>query len=162
MNEYKKNLTLEICDFLRSREEVLAIWEGGSAATGFEDEWSDLDLITVTEQKAGDEIFEGWIASGLFTRIVRRYRVPEPTWHGMSQCFYQLKDSPEFFMRSATVAKDNPNKLTERIVTAQPECITIRSAFSQLPVRRSRIEYHRPKGLAECNRDRFCAEHRAG
>lgn len=116
MNEYKKNLTLEICDFLKNRNEVLAIWEGGSAATGFEDEWSDLDLITVTEHKAGDEIFEALdqlldSAHG----IVRRHRVPEPAWHGMSQCFYQLKDSPEFFYCDlATVDKDNPNKLTER------------------------------------------------
>ena len=116
MNEYKKNLTLEICDFLKNREEVLAIWEGGSAATGFEDEWSDLDLITVTEYKAGDEIF-GALDQLLDSThgIARRHRVPEPTWHGMSQCFYQLKDSPEFFYCDlATVEKDNPNKLTER------------------------------------------------
>ncbi len=54
---YKRELTEAMCALLKQQEQVLAIWEGGSAATGFEDEYSDLDFCIVTKRKAGDEIF---------------------------------------------------------------------------------------------------------
>ena len=115
MTEYKSRLVKELCDQLKNMPEVLAIWEGGSAATGFEDECSDLDLTIVTGGKNGDLIFA--ILDSLLDSqhgIARRFRVPEPSWHGMSQCVYLLQDSPEFFYCDiCTVEKDNPHKLSE-------------------------------------------------
>ena len=39
-----EEIRAELKVFLEGREEVLAAWEGGSAATGWLDEYSDLDL----------------------------------------------------------------------------------------------------------------------
>jgi hypothetical protein len=115
MTDYKKQLTADLCEQLKTLEEVLAIWEGGSAATGFEDDYSDLDLSIVTRHKAGDEIF-AWLDEYFEAKhgIARRFRIPEPSWHGMSQCVYLLKDSPElFYCDICAVERDNPHKLTE-------------------------------------------------
>jgi len=115
MTEYKEKLTADLCEHLKTLEEVLAIWEGGSAATGFEDAYSDLDLSIVTKHKAGDDIFA--VLDEILEQnhgIARRFRIPEPSWHGMSQCVYLLKDSPElFYCDICTVEQDNPHKLTE-------------------------------------------------
>lgn len=100
---------------LLNRTEVLAAWEGGSAATGFLDEYSDLDLGIVTEKDMADELFS--LLEDFLTAhygIKAKFRMPEPAWHGMSQCFYLLdKLPPLFYCDIAIVCKDNPHKFTE-------------------------------------------------
>lgn len=101
---------------LENRDDVVAAWEGGSAATGFLDDHSDLDLLVVLKQgvetqpvfDAMEELFEGkW-------GILTRFRMPEPAWHGLSQCFYLLdKLPPLFYCDIAVTGAENPNKLTE-------------------------------------------------
>ncbi len=95
---------------------VLAAWEGGSAATGYLDSYSDLDLIIVTQGDDADNLF-ALIDSHFETMygIIRKFRVPEPTWHGMSQCFYFLKDTGAYFYCDlAIVGQNNPAKLMEK------------------------------------------------
>lgn len=95
--------------------EVLAAWEGGSAATGFLDEYSDLDLGIVTAKDMADELFG--LMDEFFNAnygIKDKFRMPEPAWHGMSQCFYLLDKLPSlFYCDIAIVNKDNPHKFTE-------------------------------------------------
>jgi len=115
MTDYKNQLIAEMLEVLCAEDEVVAIWEGGSVATGFADEYSDLDLTIVTRNKAGNQIFA--LLDQLFKKhhgIKRKFRVPEPCWHGMSQCAYLLEDSPSlFYCDLCTVELDNPHKLTE-------------------------------------------------
>ena len=85
--------TLQPLDF------VLALWQGGSAAHGYTDEWSDLDIAVVVEDNCVQETFE--IAEKALAEIAEielKYRVPEPTWHGQSQCFWRLKETPPFLL----------------------------------------------------------------
>lgn len=100
---------------LISREGVLAAWEGGSAATGHADQYSDLDLIIITDEVSADILFEE--LKKLLKKhfgVIRQFRMPEPCWHGMSQCFYLLRDTPDFFYCDIAIAsRDNPNKFTE-------------------------------------------------
>lgn len=95
---------------------ILAAWEGGSVATGFADEYSDLDLMIVCEDDRVErcfELIEGHLAAEY--GIERRYRVPEPGWHGFSQCFYRIRGVPElFYLDISVVKKSVPDKLTER------------------------------------------------
>lgn len=102
-------------DLLYQRNDVLAAWEGGSAATGYYDEYSDLDLCIVIEGRDVESIF--LLLDEHFAKnygIQRSFRIPEPAWHGMSQCFYLLKDCPAcFYCDIAVVTRDNPNKFTE-------------------------------------------------
>ena len=108
-------LKTKLKDLLYAQPVVLAAWEGGSAATGYLDEYSDLDLVIVTEEECTEQVFS--LVDSHFSQrygIESRFRLPEPTWHGMSQCFYLLKDFPAcFYCDIAVVTKANPNKLTE-------------------------------------------------
>ncbi|MBW6515879.1 MAG: nucleotidyltransferase domain-containing protein [Candidatus Cloacimonetes bacterium] len=90
MNTLTDELRLELKEFLQHHSEIVAAWEGGSAATGYLDQYSDLDLSIVINKGNPDNIFS-ILDEFLESRygIIKRFRMPEPTWHGMSQCFYQ-------------------------------------------------------------------------
>jgi predicted nucleotidyltransferase len=110
-----QQLKTELKDLLQARDDVVAAWEGGSIATGNLDQYSDLDLLIVLSQPAQEEIF------ALLDRhfgenygVARRFRMPEPAWHGLSQCFYLLENMPPlFYCDIAVTTADNPKKLTE-------------------------------------------------
>ncbi len=94
---------------------VIAAVEGGSAATGYLDRYSDLDLEVVCE----DDAVEGIIAKMTETLeqrfgILRMFRVPEPAWHGFSQVFYQVdKVPPLYYIDFAVIKRSIPDKFTE-------------------------------------------------
>jgi predicted nucleotidyltransferase len=97
--------TLQPIDF------VFALWQGGSAAHGYTDEWSDLDIQVTVEDERVEETFsivEKALES--ISKIRFKLRVPEPTWHGHSQCFYQLEAASPFLMVDFVLMKrSNPN-----------------------------------------------------
>lgn len=98
--------TLEPIDF------VLALWQGGSEAHGTTDKWSDLDLRILVEDGVQEAVFRS-LEAGLqqFASIRSRYRVPEPTWHKHSQCFYQLVETSPFLLIDLTVMqRSTPNR----------------------------------------------------
>jgi predicted nucleotidyltransferase len=100
---------------LEGEDRVLAAWEGGSAATGYFDEYSDLDLMIVIKDKDTESIFQ-ILQDHLESKygILRMFRVPEPAWHGMSQCFYLVKNCSEFFyLDIAVIPSENQRKFTE-------------------------------------------------
>ncbi len=103
-------------ELLHKNENIIAVWEGGSAATGFEDEYSDLDLAVVCEDDAVEEIFtmiDGHLESEY--GIEDKFRLPEPAWHGFSQCYYKTGNVPKFFYFDiAVIKRSNPNKFTEK------------------------------------------------
>lgn len=109
------DIKAKLKDYLFIRQDVLAVWEGGSAATGYLDEYSDLDLCIVIGDKDVEPIFQS--LEDYFEQtygIIRQFRLPEPTWHGMSQCFYLLDKCPDlFYCDIAVVTRDNPKKFTE-------------------------------------------------
>lgn len=85
--------TLQPLDF------VLALWQGGSAAHGYTDQWSDLDIAVVVEDNCVEKTFEiVETALAEIAEIELKYRVPEPAWHGQSQCFWRLKETPPFLL----------------------------------------------------------------
>ncbi len=115
MSESVDTLKQGLKELLMTIPGVIAAWEGGSAATGRLDEYSDLDLAIVTRSVSADEVFaslEQWFQHRY--GIKRRFRLPEPTWHSMSQCFYVLEGMPDFFYCDICVVdSDNPRKFNE-------------------------------------------------
>lgn len=106
MNEFRENLIEEMKGLWRDDPTIHAVFEGGSAATGYLDEFSDLDLVVVCDDDAIDRTFSGleaFLASRHAVRI--RYCVPEPTPHGHPQRFYLLKSGPPFFYLDVLVQK---------------------------------------------------------
>lgn len=90
---------------------VRAMWEGGSAATGFLDDYSDLDLVMVVEDDRVEEafrLFESFLEAEY--GITRRFRMPEPCWHGHGQCFYFIEDCPPLYYIDLLVEKLSSNE----------------------------------------------------
>jgi predicted nucleotidyltransferase len=74
---------------------VLAVWEGGSAAFGRADAWSDLDLYVLAEDDAVELALGAAVeALGAIGPLAVCHRLPEPTWHGHSQVFVRLANAP--------------------------------------------------------------------
>ena len=84
----------------------LALWEGGAAANNRVDQFSDLDLIFCVEDDNVEESFRNidFILSSV-GKIKHRYRLPEPTWNGHSQCYYKIAEMPEYFFVDVVVIK---------------------------------------------------------
>ena len=94
---------------------IIAVWEAGSAATGYVDDVSDLDLAIVCEDDAVEHVFEV-LGQALEQQygILSSFRVPEPAWHGFSQTFYRIKNVPPLFYLDIAVLKQSlPKKMTE-------------------------------------------------
>jgi len=102
-------------DLLYQRNDVIAVWEGGSVATGFDDEYSDLDLGIICEDDSVETLYE--LVTEYLDKnygIINKYRVPEPTWHGFSQCYYQTANVPElFYFDIAFIKRSVKEKFTE-------------------------------------------------
>jgi len=104
--EYREIFRQRIMNLFRDRDWMLGIWEGGSAATGFLDDLSDLDLGFVVEDERVEEtftLFEGLLAGHY--GIKSRFRLPEPSWHGHSQCYYFVEKCPPLFYVDLLVEK---------------------------------------------------------
>ncbi|HAQ62423.1 TPA: hypothetical protein DCR49_10580 [Candidatus Delongbacteria bacterium] len=112
----REQVAEEIKSLLIKDKKVIAAWEGGSAATGFMDKYSDLDLYVVCEDDAVEAVYaklEKLIEKNY--GIERKYRVPEPAWHGCSQCFYKVGNVPElYYLDIAVIKRSIPDKFTEK------------------------------------------------
>ncbi|MCC7477162.1 nucleotidyltransferase domain-containing protein [bacterium] len=104
---------------------VLALWEGGSASFGRADEYSDIDLqcfVAAGQVEAAFSFLESLLEE--LGGIALRYRVPEPAWHGQSQCFYQLRQASPFHMLDMVFIQAGADfKLTERELHGEPQIL---------------------------------------
>lgn len=85
---------------------TIAAWLGGSDASGRVDALSDVDLVTIVEDDRVEDAF-AVVESALrdIAPITRSLRLPEPTWHGHSQAFYQLDGWAEWHMVDLVVQR---------------------------------------------------------
>ena len=109
----------EIIKALKERLEpldfVLAMWEGGAAAFGRVDEWSDIDLQVAAQDDRVAEVLpivEEVLLS--LSPIDIKYEIPQPTWHGHAQTFYRLGNASEYLLIDFVVIKQSsPLKFLE-------------------------------------------------
>ncbi len=104
----RERMIKDIVSKLESDEAILAIWQGGSAATGYIDEYSDLDLLISCEDNYVEDVFK--VLEDYFEKnygILRKFRVPEPAWHGLSQCFYLLDKCPKYYYLDIAIVRRN-------------------------------------------------------
>lgn len=115
MTDFHKQIVKELKGLYKDNDNILTAWEGGSAATGYLDEYSDLDLALITTDDKVEEIFEltEQFLEGNYG-ISNKFRMPEPNWHRHSQCFYKLTKSPEYFYVDMLIEKESTkNRFTE-------------------------------------------------
>ncbi len=104
----RHHLLAQIKTALEPDEGALAMWEGGSAAFGKADQWSDVDVVVVCADDAVDAVFDTVEAAlGELSPIDLVWRVPQPTWHGHGQRFYRLKDAPDHLLVDLVVMKQS-------------------------------------------------------
>jgi hypothetical protein len=96
--DYRTAIGDAVCAALVGRAGVAALWEGGSAATGRLDEYSDIDVVIVAALDEAPAIFDAVerALSGV-DRIVHAWRVEPPPFRDTAQRFYFLAGAPRFF-----------------------------------------------------------------
>ena len=106
MQDFRKEFIEKLKDLLKLNCSIYTVREGGSAAIGCLDEYSDLDLGVVCADdevenlfKQLDKYFEDNYG------IENKFRTPEPSWHGHSQCYYLLKNTPYLFYVDILIEK---------------------------------------------------------
>ncbi len=100
MNEataFKPRLLNGLLPPLEAARFVAGCWEGGSAATGRADEYSDLDLCVVSAAERAPDVF-ALLESALAAHapITHTWCVEPPPFPGMVQRFYLLAGAPRF------------------------------------------------------------------
>jgi hypothetical protein len=94
---------------------VHAFWEGGAAALNRIDEWSDIDLYLVVDDKKVDETFlavEKALKS--LSPIKQKYEVPHPPESGLFQAFYRMEGASEYLVIDlAVLTLSSPDKFLE-------------------------------------------------
>jgi hypothetical protein len=112
---------------------VIALLEGGSAAWGRADTWSDIDLnLFVDDGFAPDAI--GLVDGALrdLSPIDIRFVVPQPTWHGHEQVFYRLRDAGEYLLVDlAVMQRSSSNLLRERERHGSPSLLFDKTGIAQ-------------------------------
>jgi predicted nucleotidyltransferase len=108
MNEFNLKIRAELKQLLELEPKVITAWEGGALATGYFDEYSDLDLALITQDNAIESSFaivENYLEANY--GIKHKFRIPEPNWHGHSQCFYIIDNCPETFYVDFLIEKES-------------------------------------------------------
>jgi predicted nucleotidyltransferase len=111
----KKQIITALCAALEPLDFTHALWEGGAAAFGRVDEWSDLDILVDVDDEHVEETLQ--VIEDTLTKlspIEIKYAVPQPTWHGHSQVFYRIRDTSKFLLIDMVVIKhSNLNKFLQ-------------------------------------------------
>ena len=118
----RKNILSSLIKSLNPLKYTIALWEQGAASFGRTDRWSDIDLmLVVDDKKVGDAFKVIEKALGDVSKIDRKFRIPEPAWHGLSQCFYTLKDaSPFLFIDICVIKKSIKDKFLQFRIHGKP------------------------------------------
>lgn len=92
-----------------------ALWQGGSSAFNRSDEWSDIDLMLITED--GYEKPAMQQAEVMLERnfgIDAKFEIDPPQWPGMTQTFFRLKNTSPFLLIDFSILPISaPDKFAE-------------------------------------------------
>ena len=92
---------------------VRAFWEGGSAAFGRVDEWSDLDLYVMTRAGKTAAVFQSVEESLRRLSPISETLVISPAWEGVEQRFYSLTRASKYlFIDLAVLSETSSEKFT--------------------------------------------------
>ena len=87
---------------------VYAFWEGGAAGFDRADKWSDIDVQGIVDDERVEDVFVALdSAIEKLGGTIAKFRLPEPTWHGHSQCFYKLKNASPFLLIDLCIMKES-------------------------------------------------------
>jgi hypothetical protein len=103
---YRRTIVEAVVAHLLPMTAVRACFEGGSAATGRLDEFSDIDLVIVAPLASADAVFDAVEAALSPHSIAHTWRVDPAPFPQTAQRFYFLADAPRFFAVDCVVASE--------------------------------------------------------
>jgi len=108
MNNYRKKLKSELRVLFKSNKSIFAVWEGASAANGFLDDYSDLDIGMICQDDATENVFEQIekLLEGNYG-IKHIFKVPDKMWHEHAHRFYIIDNSPPLFYVDILIEKES-------------------------------------------------------
>ncbi len=111
----KDDLMDAIVDELKSIGTVHAVWEGGAAAFGRVDKWSDIDLyVLVDDDNEGDAFSAVERGIDKVSGVKTKYAVPQSGWPGVFQAFYKIEAASDYLVLDlAVVAMSSPEKFLD-------------------------------------------------
>lgn len=102
----RNRLIEALADALRAQPWALAAWLAGSDANGRTDAFSDIDLVIIVED---DRVEEAVALCEAAVRTVApisfTLRLPQPTWHGHDQVFWQFDGLPDYLMVDCVIER---------------------------------------------------------
>jgi predicted nucleotidyltransferase len=110
MVSFQEQVLAKLLPVLQQESNILALFEGGSVATGNADALSDIDIQLICEDHAVNRTFQ--LLQHYLDQtyeLEKAFRVPEPTYHGHAQSFYFLKSFPPLIYMDVVVQKRNTN-----------------------------------------------------
>jgi hypothetical protein len=122
-----------LVQILEPLEYSLAFWEAGAAAFNRVDRWSDIDLqIVVSDDRVDETITIVEHALETLSPIITRFEVPQPTWHGHWQAFYQLRDaSPYHLVDFCIMTASSPEKFLQPEIHGQANVLFDKQNIAQ-------------------------------
>ena len=113
VEHYKKQILKTILDAIQPRPDVLAAWEGGSAATGTVDQFSDIDLCILSKAPI-QSVIETVQAALEKYHVIHTWQTAKSFWgDGMAQRIIVLKDAPKYFFIDVGVFDANHPQLVK-------------------------------------------------
>ncbi len=118
---YRRNVIEAVIARLRPVAAVRACFEGGSAATGRLDDFSDIDLVIVAPMSAAPAAFEAVESALAPHTIAHRWHVEPAPFRDTAQRFYFLADAPRFFaVDCVVVTEEGVDQFLERERHGEP------------------------------------------
>lgn len=101
---------------------VHTLWQGGAAAFGRVDQWSDIDIMAIADRESIPNVFEAAeTAVKKLTEFDLIFEVPQPTSHGFFQKFYRLKNASPFLLIDLAVGElEKADKFLEPEIHGNP------------------------------------------
>lgn len=119
MIDFKDRVLAELVSSLNESDQSLAAWEGGSAATGTSDSYSDIDLLVIGKNsvEAVFEVIER--ALGRISCISHKHVESKNFWPGCFQRVYFLEGAPKYFFVDVAVLLESSREALSEFM--QPE-----------------------------------------
>jgi hypothetical protein len=131
----REKILASLKDALENLDYVHAMWEGGAAAFGRLDEWSDIDLqIDVDDNRVEDTFSVIERTVSILSPSNRKYRTPQLPWEGLFQVFYQLQNASLYLLVDIVVIQHGAKeKLLQAEIHGNAVILFDKSGVAQIP-----------------------------
>ena len=120
--DQRKGIIEAVAKRLDKLEFVYAVWQGGAAAFGRVDQWSDIDFMVIADREFIPKVFEA--AETVLEKLAgieKTFEVPQPTSHGFFQKFYRLQNiNPYLLVDFAVGDLEKQDKFLEPEIHGNP------------------------------------------